>query len=81
MNAHSTAPIHLHDRVGSSSLDDQQTLFAVVDQLNVVTERLHALETKIANGTLIINEAPQTTPATPLRAVRTTSTSGWQPAG
>ena len=79
MTAYSSAPIHLEDGQGSPLATDQQMLLAVVDQLNVVTERLHALEAQIASGTVIINEPTAITrPAAPLRAVSNTSQSGWQ---
>lgn len=79
MTAYSSASIHLEDGLSSSTANDQQMLLAVVDQLNVVTERLHALEAQIASGTVIINQpTPNTRSATPLRAVTSPNQSGWQ---
>ncbi len=58
MTASSSVPIQLHDQPYAFTIEDKQTLITVVDQLNIVTERLHKLEEQIANGTLIINEQP-----------------------
>lgn len=83
MTAQSPVPIQLHDQPHVFTIEDKQTLITVVDQLNIVTERLHKLEEQIANGTLIINQEP----ATHLRVADETSSStamggtqtGWQP--
>lgn len=80
MTAFQSAPINLRDRVASSLVDETMTLQAVVDQLNVVTQRLHLLEDQIANGMLVVNEQSTATPTpVPLRAKRNDIASGWQP--
>lgn len=58
MHAQSPVSIQRHDQPNAFAIDDKATLISVVDQLNAVTERLHALEDQIANGTLIINQQP-----------------------
>ncbi len=81
MTAHIPASINLSDPAGNSAEQDQRVLLAVVDQLNVVTQRLHELESQIAKGSVIITEPTPITPArAPLSAVTNNTSSGWQPA-
>ena len=58
MSSNNSAPIQLGGQPYVFTVDDKQTLNAVVEQLNVVTARLSELEAQIKNGTLIINERP-----------------------
>ena len=83
MTAHNSAPIQLDSQPHVFTIEDKQTLITVVDQLNIVTERLRALEDQIANGTLIVN--PKPTGHLHLEQAPTPPThigqhSGWQPA-
>ena len=81
MTAHNSVPIQLHDQPTVFTIENEQTLITVVEQLNIVTERLNKLEEQIANGTLIINPTP--TEHVHLTAVDDSnvgSQSGWQPA-
>ena len=82
MSAQNSAPIQLGGQPFVFTVEDKQTLNAVVEQLNIVTARLAELETQIENGTLIINERPpmQTVSEDGMqRPTRIKPNSGWQP--
>ena len=83
MTSSSSRPINLHERNTDFTVEDRQTILALVDQLNVVTARLHALEEQLTSGTVVPSvpvSAPKERPERSLRSVRTEPTSGWQPA-